>query len=218
MKNAILFVAVFTACLACFLAGGFLISTWGAVVPSQPVAQEVAPSPAVAESPAPDEPARPRRVRRPAPAPATESAVTDPSINQAEAAPVPAAGLQDDFRASSVNSNLKTLRSQIQLYKAQHNDQWPTDFEAQMTKYTDADGNVSDTQSAQYRFGPYLLRIPPNAYTGQAAVATESDANAAYLPAGTLRGAWWYNSATGEFRSDTPDSLVAPDGVQVNEM
>ena len=124
----------------------------------------------------------------------------------------------DDTRAASVLTNLKTLRSQLMLYKAQHNETWPTAFDTMMTNFTDADGDDNATQTAVFRFGPYLLRTPANPYTGVATVTTEADGTEAYAAAADLTSGWWYNSATGEFRCHVPDATVTPGGDQVNAM
>lgn len=124
----------------------------------------------------------------------------------------------DDTRSSSVMTNLKTVRSQLQLYKAQHNETWPVDAElGQMITFTDAGGNTNASQTATFRFGPYLLRVPANPYTGVSTVTTVADPATAYTP-GTMTDGWWYNSATGEFRCHVPDTVLTPDDTQVNAM
>lgn len=124
----------------------------------------------------------------------------------------------NDTRASSTMTNLKTFRSQLQLYKAQHDEKWPTDLAAQMTSFTSAQGTTSAAQTPQCRFGPYLLRIPANPYTGASNVTTVNAPGISYRPAADMNHGWWYNSATGEFRCHVPDSVVTPDGKQVNRM
>ncbi|HSI33150.1 MAG: prepilin-type N-terminal cleavage/methylation domain-containing protein [Phycisphaerae bacterium] len=68
-----------------------------------------------------------------------------------------------DARKNSLTSQLQTVRSQIELYKLQHNDNLP-DFAnkvwEQMTAQTDVNG---DTQAASGKdFGPYLQQAPVN--------------------------------------------------------
>jgi general secretion pathway protein G len=121
------------------------------------------------------------------------------------------------IRASSMQSNLKTIRSQLELYKVQHNGQWPSDLSVQLTKYTDADGNISDTQNEQFPLGPYLVALPKNPYTGTSEVTTVSDSQAEFEPP-EGEGGWWYNSATGEFRCHTADDVLQPNGESVNRM
>lgn len=117
-----------------------------------------------------------------------------------------------DTRASSVMSDLRMIRAQIQLYKAQHTDTYATDFENQMIKYTDVDGNTATAYTSTFRFGPYMLKVPPNPYTGINAVRT----GAFGIPA-TSAG-WWYNSDTGEFRADNIADDKTPGGDVINTL
>lgn len=90
-----------------------------------------------------------------------------------------------DAKLSALETNLQTIRSQLQLYKMQHNDTWPTlaNFTAQMTAGTKADG----TPGTDY--GPYLLSIPNNPFTDTNAVTKGVDDTSA----------WYYDDSTGEF-------------------
>ena len=93
-----------------------------------------------------------------------------------------------DAKLSALQTNLHTIRSQLQLYKMQHNDTWPTlaSFTAQMTAGTKADGTVGTD------YGPYLLSIPNNPYTSANTVG-----------AGALdSSAWYYDQAAGTFRAN----------------
>lgn len=73
-----------------------------------------------------------------------------------------------EAKLSSLCSDLQTVRSQIQLYKVQHNDDVPAPDAGgtwtRMTQYTDQDGNISATQTATCKYGPYLERIPANPF------------------------------------------------------
>lgn len=99
-----------------------------------------------------------------------------------------------DARVSSLMTNLQTIRGQIDLYKLQHNGNYPTiaNFAAQMTSKTDADGTVNPTG----KYGPYLQRIPTNPFTvggtGNDVTSTAAAANKA----------WYYNETTGEFKAN----------------
>jgi general secretion pathway protein G len=74
-----------------------------------------------------------------------------------------------DARKNSLTSQLQTIRSQLELYKLQHNDTLP-DFAAngwtQMTSKTDVNGVVSATGE----FGPYLQQTPVNALNSKSGV------------------------------------------------
>jgi hypothetical protein len=84
----------------------------------------------------------------------------------------------------------KPSGAQIELYKIQHNGSYPTlaNFVAQMTAGTKVDGTAGTD------FGPYLLAIPPNPFSGENAVTNTG------TPASTL--GWYYNESTGVFQAN----------------
>jgi len=89
-----------------------------------------------------------------------------------------------EAKTSSLRTDLQTVRSQIELYKIQHNDNPPTlaGFVAQMTGQTDINGAVGTD------YGPYLQKIPVEPFTDSNAVAAD----------GATVG-WCYAAATGRF-------------------
>jgi len=99
-----------------------------------------------------------------------------------------------DARVSALTTNLATIRSQLQLYKLQHNDTFPTfaSFVNQMTQYTDVAGAAQATKDATHKYGPYLISIPNNPYTNTNVVSNDD----------TATTAWYYNQATGQFKSN----------------
>jgi len=96
-------------------------------------------------------------------------------------------------KTSSLCSNLQSIRSQIELYKIQHNDDPPdlADFEAQMTGTTDIDGLTSGSD-----YGPYLQEIPVEPFTNSNEIGG----------AGATEG-WIYIESTGEFKAPTDPNL-----------
>lgn len=103
-----------------------------------------------------------------------------------------------EAKFNSLCSNLQSIRSQIELYKVQHNDNPPSldTFASQMMYTTDIDGTVNGTSKARtgdFQFGPYLERVPANPFNNQSGVA-EMDA------AGDTDG-WEYDEDTGEIRA-----------------
>jgi hypothetical protein len=75
-----------------------------------------------------------------------------------------------EARENSLLSTLQTMRSQLELYKIQHNGRYPsmgqlTGWKA-LTKRTDANGKIT----ANGPFGPYLRAAPTNPFTGMSAV------------------------------------------------
>lgn len=75
-----------------------------------------------------------------------------------------------DARRNSLTSQLQTIRSQIELYKLQHNDNLP-DFSGsgwvQMTSQTDVAGATTGTKD----FGPYLQQTPANSLNSNTGIA-----------------------------------------------
>ena len=100
-----------------------------------------------------------------------------------------------DAKLAAVQTNLGTMRAQLQLYKFQHNDLWPTeaDVVAQLTGETDIAGLTSGTG-----FGPYLLSIPENPFVGLATVEAASGGTI-----GNDTHGWFYNATTGVIQADT---------------
>jgi type II secretory pathway pseudopilin PulG len=89
---------------------------------------------------------------------------------------------EEAARLSSLLSTLYTLRSQIALYRLQHNDNWPN-FRTypgsdQLTRQTYEDGTLAERgedeaeDRPRQRYGPYIQSMPPNPLNGAAEVAT----------------------------------------------
>jgi general secretion pathway protein G len=78
-----------------------------------------------------------------------------------------------DARKNSLTSQLQTIRSQVELYKLQHNELLP-DFAtkqwAQMTGQTDVAGTTGS--GAGFDFGPYLQQTPANPLNTNTKIAT----------------------------------------------
>jgi general secretion pathway protein G len=109
-----------------------------------------------------------------------------------------------EAKQNSLCSDLQTLRSQIELYKVQHNDVAPTfaNFASQMIYCSTAAGvtNTSKQRDTTYILGPYLERVPENPFTNTAALRSITDPNDAGS-GGTTTG-WAYVEGTGEIRAD----------------
>jgi len=109
-----------------------------------------------------------------------------------------------EARESSLCTDLQTMRSQIELYKVQHNDDLPTDasvgFIAAMTGQTDIAGDAGTD------YGPYIQKIPTNQFndlntidvSGTGAIGDDSHG-------------WDFNPTTGAFHAD--DTGICTDGV-----
>lgn len=95
-----------------------------------------------------------------------------------------------DAKLSAMVRDLELIRKQVQLYRHEHNGNYPplTEFETQMTSRTNPDGSTSGTP----RFGPYLMSIPVNPFTLTDSIGSGSVGSSA----------WYYNATTGEFRAN----------------
>lgn len=83
-------------------------------------------------------------------------------------------------REDALKDDLRYLRTQLSVFKAQHRDKAPgypgghltgVPTEAllieQLTRYTSDDCALSPTSTATHRFGPYLQKMPPNPLTSR---------------------------------------------------
>ena len=102
-----------------------------------------------------------------------------------------------EAKTSSLCTDLQTMRSQIELYKIQHNDALPSaaavGFVAALTGQT----NVAGAAGTDY--GPYLQKIPVNQFTDDDTVGFDGTA-------GDGSNGWEFNTVTGAFYADdTPE-------------
>jgi len=121
-----------------------------------------------------------------------------------------------ESKESRLASDLQMVRSQVELYKVQHNDDLPgtvagVTFEQAMSGYTDQDGAWADPQApATGIFGPYMQRAPINPFVSDADLADDvtvvDDPTGAAVPGADDSSGWWFNSATGDFRANDDDS------------
>ena len=123
----------------------------------------------------------------------------------------------DEARLSNLRTNLQTMRSQLLLYKTQHNETYPTDFERQLTFYTDISGGTAARPDSAHTFGPYLQAVPINPISGSKAVRVVEGARRDF-EAPCEDAGWWFNTTTGELRADLPDCRIGPDGTRYNEL
>jgi len=116
-------------------------------------------------------------------------------------------GHASEAKVSSSKSNLHAMRAQIELYKMQHNGTLPgyalgspsseTALGTQFTGTTTIDGvaSTSKTPSDPFLYGPYLLRIPENAFNGKSNIKYSTDFA---TDAGVVDSGWLYNNTTGQ--------------------
>lgn len=99
-----------------------------------------------------------------------------------------------DAKSSTVKFNLHTLRSQIELYRTQHNGTAPAATLAELKVSTDASG--AQGTGVNYPYGPYIREVPVNPYNNKNDVTaiTNDPAKAADVTGNT---GWLYNATTG---------------------
>jgi prepilin-type N-terminal cleavage/methylation domain-containing protein len=110
-----------------------------------------------------------------------------------------------DAKANTALFNLHTLRSQIEMYKSQHDGVAPTSLDL-LTEKTNRAGTTSAGDGALV-YGPYIHEVPANPLvdSGVADVVVAPGANpptAAEADAG-----WLYSSTTGEIWINHADYL-----------
>jgi len=103
-------------------------------------------------------------------------------------------------------SDLQSMRSQIELYKIQHNDEFPgsgtASFEEAMTQYTDVDGTLAVTQAPGVGvYGPYIQKIPTNPWNDLDTVTEDGTL-------GDNSGGWEFNTTTSAFHADDDKSCA----------
>lgn len=93
---------------------------------------------------------------------------------------------------SALAGDLAVMRNAIDLYATEHGGTFPTllDFEAQLTTYTDANGNTSADKTGAFIYGPYIRKIPA------LKVGDEKGSTAVAAAAGVGK-AWVYDEAKG---------------------
>ena len=93
-------------------------------------------------------------------------------------------------KKSSCQSSLQTLRSQIQLFKIQHNDTPPAllTFDADMTTETEQDSAATPGDGSGNEVGPYIHQVPFNPWNQSKSVAAADGAGVG----------WVYDEATGD--------------------
>lgn len=110
---------------------------------------------------------------------------------------------------SALAGNLNTIRNAINMYAAEHNNNFPSGTAAniadQFAKFTDASGGTSATKDATHIYGPYLLAVPtdPIVTGANAAKILVDNVNSPPVVI-TLGGEGWvYNPNTGEFLANS---------------
>lgn len=113
-----------------------------------------------------------------------------------------------EAKTSSLCTDLQTMRSQIELYKVQHNDNLPgvtngthtasIDFETAMTGQTDIYGETGTD------YGPYIQKVPTNQFNDSDDIEIEAGTTGL----GDGDNGWHFDTSTGQFHADTDDHVA----------
>ncbi len=122
-----------------------------------------------------------------------------------------------EAKESSLVSNLQAVRSQIQLYKIQHLDNWPVDsgatgadFIAQLTEKTNQARTLESAGATGRLYGPYMQSLPENPFSTRDASTELVRVDGAAAGADTHH--WRFDTSTGLFQADDAgtNELVDP--------
>lgn len=142
-----------------------------------------------------------------------------------------------DAQESAAVANLNTLRSSVELYRVQHNGNYPSrapvgnapaaavcptpgsavaddaaTFRDQLVMFSSASGHTCTTQVAGYIYGPYLRVIPTEPMTNSAAVTVVTAVDG--TPAGPATVGWRFVNTTGALQINR--NTLARDGVALS--
>jgi general secretion pathway protein G len=126
---------------------------------------------------------------------------------------------------SALAGDLAVFRAAIDLYQTEHlaypasnAGDTATDFQRQLTHYTNAAGlsNAGATADASHPLGPYMRRLPPlpvGSRKGQITVRIGADTD---LP-GVTSEAWIYYPSSGDMKPNLPDTEADAGGTPYNQ-
>ena len=123
----------------------------------------------------------------------------------------------EDTKLNTLKTNLNTTRNSLELYYFQHNSIYPgaspttkpadvtTDalaLVAQLARYTDVDGNISNTKTAVFKFGPYIKNgsLATNPYNDMSdVVIDDTEADITVRNSAASDNGWKFYRLTGVF-------------------
>lgn len=112
---------------------------------------------------------------------------------------------------NTLKETLRTTRTQIQVYRFQHNEIMPGQtgggydaglFSQQMTMATDVSGNTGVPGDPAFPYGPYLRCMPPNPLNNRSTVTVVNGIGALPAPDGNF--GWMYQGDLNTFVADMP--------------
>lgn len=122
----------------------------------------------------------------------------------------------DDAKLKTLQTNLTTLRSAVELYYVQHNQTYPgehdnagasgptaaasaTAFVEQLTQYTDIDGKVAKVKDNTFKYGPYIKggALPTNPFDSGSSVLCDVTETDITVKAQSGAASWKFYTGTG---------------------
>ncbi len=121
-----------------------------------------------------------------------------------------------EAKLSSLATDLQTMRSQIELYKIQHNDVPPSfaNYILQMTTFSDLNGATNATKTAVFQYGPYIQKVPINQFNNKFDATGIHGLLDNTGTVGDSVGSWEYDENTGAINADDDydqDGVPGPD-------
>lgn len=125
----------------------------------------------------------------------------------------------DEAKVSTLRTNLSALRSAVEIYYAHHNAIYPASalpatrpadvttlpesFAAQLTRYTDVNGNISNSKDATYKYGPYVKgEMSLNPFNEDRDVVVDNAETDITVKASDGTTGWKFYSLTGVFMAN----------------
>ncbi len=116
---------------------------------------------------------------------------------------------------NTLKEDLRYMRTQIQVYRFQHNEIMPgyngdgydaATFASQMTMSTNINGETAAPGTSGYPYGPYLRRVPVNPLNNLNSVQIVNGLG--QLPAPDSSDGWMYQPQTNSWVADVPGSDI----------
>ncbi len=115
----------------------------------------------------------------------------------------------NDAKLNTAKFNLQTLRSQVEMYKSQHNGAVPSATLVELTSATNSSGTIG-TAGTSFPYGPYMVSIPLN-YISNSNTVGAAPANGVAPTASVAGAGWLYDITTGKvWFNDTGSPQLYP--------
>ena len=113
----------------------------------------------------------------------------------------------NDAKQSAMKHNLYVMKSQIQLYQADHLGQFPAltgNSLPQLMTGTNSAGEM-EPPGPNYPYGPYFIETPVNPYDGQTRVTAVLTPGQPPVAVADNLGGWQYDASNGTIWPNSPE-------------